>query len=220
VWSLVLHLVVVLASLGAMWNSSREQAVVAAPQTFDISVVPLSALNTVLPKGEPETAEPKVAIQKKQTLAKPLTPPQPKDKQTISPAKDPSHIKSSASTNAAATTEVASTDAVRGSPTSASAAETARISYQDLVATRLAAAKRYPERAVRRNTAGSGVVKLLIESSGEVSQFEILKSTSSAILDEELKDMVERAAPFPPFPNDLQRNTLAIVVPVSFRLEM
>jgi protein TonB len=88
-----------------------------------------------------------------------------------------------------------------------------------MVATRLAQSKRYPERALRKNVNGDGAIRIQISSNGDVSHFEIVQSTSSTILDEELKDMVERASPFPPFPPDMRRDTLAVIVPVSFRLE-
>jgi protein TonB len=88
-----------------------------------------------------------------------------------------------------------------------------------MVATKLARAKRYPERALRRQTTGDGTIRIKIDASGDVTDFEIVESTSSPILDEELREMVERAAPFPPFPADLGRASLALVVPVSFRLQ-
>jgi protein TonB len=94
-----------------------------------------------------------------------------------------------------------------------------RISYQDMVATRLARAKRYPERALRRHMTGEGRIRIVIAADGEVTDFQVVSSTNSEILDAELAAMVDRAAPFPPFPNDMTKTTLAVVVPVAFRLE-
>lgn len=96
--------------------------------------------------------------------------------------------------------------------------ELARISYQDMIATLIAKAKRYPESALRRHTQGKGVVRVTISASGRVEEFELVDSTDSPILDEELQDMVERASPFPPFPQDLKRDSIVIVLPVAFQL--
>jgi TonB family protein len=66
---------------------------------------------------------------------------------------------------------------------------------------------------------GEGAIRLEISSDGSLSNVEILRSTETQILDEELKAMAERAAPFPAFPSDLRKNKLALVVPIAFRLE-
>jgi protein TonB len=95
----------------------------------------------------------------------------------------------------------------------------ARVSYQDLIATKLARAKRYPDRAVRNRITGSGVIRLKIDPTGDVVGAEVTTSTQSSILDEELLRMVDRAAPFPAFPAAMSQSQLALLVPVSFRLE-
>jgi protein TonB len=83
----------------------------------------------------------------------------------------------------------------------------------------LAHAKRYPERALKRRVTGEGTIKIEIQSDGSLSDFQIIQSTDTTILDEELKAMVERAEPFPAFPNDLRKQSLTLVVPIAFRLE-
>jgi protein TonB len=96
--------------------------------------------------------------------------------------------------------------------------EQARVKYQDAVATLLVRAKRYPERAIKRHMTGEGKIRIAIASDGTVSDVEVLQSTGSDILDEELQAMVDRASPFPPFPEDLKKTSLALVVPIAFRL--
>jgi protein TonB len=93
------------------------------------------------------------------------------------------------------------------------------VKYQDAVASILARAKRYPERAIKRRMTGEGTIRIEIAADGSLSNFEILKSTDSSILDDELRAMVHRASPFPAFPTDLHKTSLALVVPVAFRLE-
>jgi protein TonB len=88
-----------------------------------------------------------------------------------------------------------------------------------MVATLLAKSKRYPERAVRGRITGSGSLRITISSTGNVERVEVVESTQSTVLDEELLRMVGRAAPFPAFPADMSHGDVTIVVPVSFRLE-
>jgi protein TonB len=97
--------------------------------------------------------------------------------------------------------------------------EKARINYQDMVASLLARTKRYPERALRRRTTGDAAIRIEIAADGSLSAFNIIRSTDSPILDEELKAMVDRAAPFPPFPPDLRKSSLALIVPITFKID-
>lgn len=202
-------------------------------QILDVTIIPLSALDTLLPKGspeppkqqsvvlpdedspmaEPEKKAPKVVQEKKQEKAA-VRP----RKQKKVPAETQSNKSSSEDTNASATASL--------SPSRLGVAngediplQQARISYQDMVATLLAKAKRYPERALKRGMVGEGSVRLEISSDGSLTKFEIVRSTDASILDEELRAMVRRAAPFPAFPSDLRKNSLALIVPIAFRLQ-
>jgi protein TonB len=101
----------------------------------------------------------------------------------------------------------------------ASQSTEARISYQQLVTSLLSRAKRYPERARRRGETGTGTIRLQLDAQGEVVASSVISSTGSETLDDELNALVDRAAPFPPFPQGLTAQTLTFTVPVSFRLQ-
>ena len=83
----------------------------------------------------------------------------------------------------------------------------------------LARAKRYPERALKRRMTGEGSIRIEIAHDGSVAGFQIVRSTDAPILDDELRAMVDRAAPFPSFPSDLRKRSLALIVPIAFRLD-
>lgn len=181
---------------------------------YDIEFVPLSSLETVLPKGAPpqKVSAPDVEHP---------TNPHPQVN-SYSPPRVP------ATRNAAKVQEMAKPVTTTSSASSApvgvpngdsSTLEKARVNYQDMIASMLARAKRYPERALRRRMTGEGTVRIEIASDGSIAEFNIVESTDSPILDEELKAMVDRAAPFPAFPPDLRRQSLALVVPITFRLD-
>lgn len=233
--SACLHLSALLVVLLCYWLSESDLQGKAHDLDITVSFVPLSELETNLPKGvqnpvpaqEPKAAEPatppkpqpqpKTKPEEKQS-AKILEPKKVAPKKTQDEPKDlPPSSDSSQKPNDPPASLNSSTLGVSNGTGDPS--EPARISYQDMVATILARAKRYPERALRRHTTGEGTIRIRIAADGDVTAFEIVRSTSSPILDDALQEMVERAAPFPPFPQGLTKDSLSIVVPVSFELQ-
>jgi len=191
----------------------------------NISIIPLSALNTNLPAGaerpfplaspplaNKESSPPSQTAPEKEapTLSLSKSSPQESRSDRAMPKDSDKIMRESSHQNSSSTLGVSNGDGDPSLP--------ARVSYQDMVATLIAKSKRYPERALRRHTTGSGTVRLTIIPTGDVEEIEIVQSTSSPILDQELKEMVERASPFPPFPKDLTRDSLVVVLPVAFQL--
>jgi len=213
----------------SLWTKS---GLVGTPQeeVIDVTIVPISALDTLLPKGDAEAvvaAPPLDVLKKEDPKTKPPaerpieavidTPPSRAPKPKAQPeSPSTSKAKDSDRPSAEATSSTGKIGVSNGTDISL---EQARISYQDMIATLIARAKRYPERALKRRMTGEGAIRLEISSDGSLSNVEILRSTETQILDEELKAMAERAAPFPAFPSDLRKNKLALVVPIAFRLE-
>lgn len=186
-----------------------------------IFLVPLSALETNLPprvvleqKSLPAPTQVPAHSLPKQPLPKQPLPKQPMTRIVARAIKAQEQSAPSYGNTGSTIQSSQAATAANGDPS-----EPARISYQDMVATLIARAKRYPEHALRRHTTGDGIIRIKISSGGSLTDLEIIRSTDSPILDEELKDMVHRAAPFPAFPNDLRKNSLALTVPVSFQLK-
>jgi protein TonB len=212
--SALLHMT--LALLG--WNliSSRATlSTVEVTRLYDIEVVPLSALETSLPKGAPTPKPPEAA---RQELSPQHTVEREKETKVVSPL--PRVTQSSREPSSARAATPSDPKQTLGVPNGeATGLEQARINYQDMVASLLARAKRYPERALRRRMTGDATIRIEIAADGSLSEFDIIQSTESPILDEELKAMVDRAAPFPAFPPDLRKQSLALVVPITFKLD-
>jgi protein TonB len=260
--SLLAHLGVIVAVLRGV-SYIRTPELIGTPvdpimlKALDVSLIPLSARDTVLPKGVPigpqsssaeqvsppsptpvsqPKVEPQVPLRREvEASAKPPVKQERKKKpeqewsssQRVSPerlkerhAERASPTGGSSMTPPQAGSSSATTSSVHsfGVPEGTASLEQARISYQDMVATRLARVKRYPERAIRRRMTGEGTIRLEISADGSLEAFQIVRSTEVPILDDELRAMVERASPFPAFPRDLKKNTLALIVPVAFRL--
>lgn len=214
------HVVVALAFLAGSFFSDPAAAV--APLEIDVTFVELSALETQLPKSGGEAAPSVSPVVAKPTEEKPVSV-APKKPQVEKKKIDE---KPKSSSQAPQTQPAASSAGVGGGPSvpngvsnGVEGLEKARLNYQDMVATMLARAKRYPERAVRNRITGSGTLRVKINPQGEVLSSEVVTSTQSVILDDELQRMVERAAPFPAFPPDMVMSQVALLVPVSFRLE-
>jgi protein TonB len=81
------------------------------------------------------------------------------------------------------------------------------------------AQQRYPERARRRGLEGDLVVRFVIGRDGKVTDKEIVRPSSSVLLDDEALQMIERADPFPSVPiNYRVGEELAFRIAVQFTL--
>jgi protein TonB len=78
--------------------------------------------------------------------------------------------------------------------------------------------KRYPEGAKLRHQEGVVSLRFTMDRVGHVLSFDIAKSSGSAALDAEARDLIQRAQPLPPLPTEFGRETLDLVVPVEFFL--
>jgi len=221
--STTLHLLLVAGAFAAYyWRPTNP---IGEPQEiYTVSVLTLSELDTVLPQGSaapaaqqnPLTSSPSTVVR-----AAPVAPApraiemKQSPKVSQGPSMPPQDLNPTSSRSVA---DRESSGPVGVSNGDAIALEQSRVKYQDAVATLLVRAKRYPERAIKRHMTGEGKIRIAIASDGSVSEVEVMQSTGSDILDEELQAMVDRASPFPPFPADLKKSSLALVVPIAFRL--
>ncbi len=235
------HLVGLVAGwlvLHTYFPAKQEVLLPQAPEYFDISIVPLSAFETVLPKGAPvEKSVEASPIPEKETPPEPVKekpqPPEvvvpkkklesPKQAKQKPEQKPEQKIASGPPASSVAPALVSNAQSPGQQPGFVNGTgpsnEKARLNYQEAVASLLARAKRYPERALRRGVTGEATIRIEIRADGSLAGFEILRSAGASVLDEELRSMVDRASPFPSFPGDLQRQSLALVVPVAFTIK-
>lgn len=190
-----------------------------SPLTIDVSIVDISELETVMSpavvgRSDDPKARPRIPDQV-ETVERKAAPPKPKELVKDTSATVSKKVAPSTESVAAVAPPVGESTIGGGSEV----VEKARVSYRDMVAAKLARAKRYPERAVRNMITGRGSIRLKIDAHGEVVSADIAESTQSDLLDDELLRMVDRAAPFPVFPEGMKQTELSLLVPVSFRLE-
>jgi protein TonB len=90
--------------------------------------------------------------------------------------------------------------------------------YSALVSARLAAVKSYPAEARRLRQQGVAVLVLTLSRAGSVLKWQIMRSSGSEILDQEVARMVGAAAPFPRFPDIMTQSQETFAVPINFFL--
>ncbi len=90
--------------------------------------------------------------------------------------------------------------------------------YAGKIHSRIARAKRYPHSARAAGEEGTVKVKFTVGPTGSVSGIRVAKSSGFASLDQAAIDAVSRAAPFPPLPACVGRDSLTLRLSVSFHL--
>lgn len=91
--------------------------------------------------------------------------------------------------------------------------------YLQEIKERLETCKRYPLKAKREGVEGTFFVSFTLLYNGETQAIKLEKSSGHQILDQEASAIVERASPFPPFPQDILKKKLIITFPVTFRID-
>lgn len=86
--------------------------------------------------------------------------------------------------------------------------------WRDRVVTRLQNAKRYPTGA--GGAQGEAMIRFSLSRDGRVLSRSLVRSSGNSALDEEALAMVNRAAPFPPFPPSISGPSVVLPVPVRF----
>lgn len=106
----------------------------------------------------------------------------------------------------------------RKAATTRDGGDKARSRYEGKVQARLRRAQRYPREARPRKLEGTATVGFTVVRSGAVTGIRLLRSSGHDILDTAALDVVRRAAPMPPIPDDVGRPEIRFTVPIRFTL--
>lgn len=82
----------------------------------------------------------------------------------------------------------------------------------------LNAYRNYPHVARIHRQEGTVELRFSLDRSGHVLSYDVVGSSGFAALDDEAREMIRRADPFPPVPADYQGETLDLTVPLIFSL--
>jgi len=95
----------------------------------------------------------------------------------------------------------------------------AQAQYLSLIRARILARRHYPHLARQRHQEGVVRVRFRLSPAGALSQgVEVVRPSGFGLLDEQARQCVLAAAPFPPFPSELPRDHLTIEVPIVYHL--
>ncbi|MEF3194313.1 MAG: energy transducer TonB [Halothiobacillaceae bacterium] len=79
--------------------------------------------------------------------------------------------------------------------------------------------KHYPRMARRLGLEGRVVVAFTVEADGRLARVRVVESSGSEVLDEAALEAVRQAAPFPPFPDGVERRQWDFTLPLLFSLD-
>jgi protein TonB len=173
----------------------------------------------VLPKPEPEKKKAEQAKPdkpkekpKKDKVEKPKPKPEPEPDVAQEPALEPAQ-QQAAKAAAPVPPSVA--------PAAPSAADVARVAnakvtWQGMLEAHLRKFRKYPRSALRRNIEGTVLVRFRMDRDGEVLSYSVVRSSDHDVLDEAALDMIERADPLPPLPDEVPGESIEIIIPATF----
>ncbi len=189
-----------------------------------------------VPDPEPQLVQEKPSDEDPEPQPAPVDLPKPKPEPTIVPKKvaqkdPPRQEKESTPREASADTQQAESLAT---PTAATLAATSqstsrqsdntgmltqkRATWEGRLAAHLERHKRYPYMARSRREEGTVVLRFIMNRDGEIIESHVDQGSGSFLLDREVKDMLHRAKPLPPPPEDIAGNQLELVLPIQFAL--
>lgn len=100
-----------------------------------------------------------------------------------------------------------------------------KANYEMLLASQIEKHRYYPPMALRLQREGVPVVKLCLGRKGELLELSLEKSSGEKILDEAALDIIARAQPFPPLPEEYSRyleqmglDRFVFYAPIGFRI--
>ena len=232
--AMLLHLIVAAVALWSPTRTPQGQAVAAGTGGVEISLGPAgsaagsSQQETASeelseaepdPQPEPETKpepepEPEPRPEPVQQAQQPtITEPLPS--QASAPAPPPAASVAGSSGNSGST-QLDNTGS--GDNSAGGALPGDRKDYAATLLAWLERHKEYPRRARLRRQQGTVQLYFMVDRAGKVLDYRIEQGSGHRALDDEVLAMIERAQPLPTMPEDLEKETLELVVPVQFFL--
>lgn len=235
-WPLSLAAAAILHATAFVWISTSPKPVapiVLGSEAVELNFEVAAEVAAVAQPAVPEPAAPRPA----EPAPAPERPPKPKPAPKLEPAPEPVPEPSPkpVAPEPAATT-VSEPVPVEPAPASAPASaapvatpSTARTrftgkparnvrSYFGQITAWIDANKDYPADVKKKKQQGTVVVKFTIGRDGRLLASSIKQSSGHALLDQAALSTLARAAPFPPIPDFVGRETLSVAVPIDYSL--
>jgi protein TonB len=94
----------------------------------------------------------------------------------------------------------------------------AQSTYVNLIRNRILARRQYPQLARQRREEGVVRLRFTLSSGGSLQGVQVVTPSGSQLLDDQARQCVLSAGPFPSFPLDLRRDSLTLEVPIVYKL--
>ena len=94
-----------------------------------------------------------------------------------------------------------------------------RADYLSRLHSKLVRSRRYPQSARRDGIEGIVQIGLTINRAGRVTAFRITRGSGFDILDEEVRNMIDRAQPLPRMPDSMELSQITINMAIRFKIE-
>lgn len=92
-------------------------------------------------------------------------------------------------------------------------------SWQREVAKTVASKQVYPRSALRQELEGSAKVRITMDRTGAIANFELIESTGHDELDREVPKLIERINPLPTPPAEMADADLTFILPLAWALQ-
>ena len=89
--------------------------------------------------------------------------------------------------------------------------------WQKAVAERIASKQTYPRSAVAREIEGRAQVRLSVDPSGEITNYEVVKPTGEDVLDREIPKLIKHLSPLPSLPAG--QDSITFIMPLTWSLD-
>lgn len=223
------------AALLSRWNESSDLVanaplimvdlapVAVAPTTTPNEMPPdivESKLVEPTPEPEPEPEPPKQVELPPDPAPEPelsavLPPPKPPEKKV---EKKKPRQRTASIARAASTADNKSDRAAAPMPGASERDLNAMPNWTSQLVSRLERHKRYPSEAQSRGETGVVRLAFSVDRGGGVHNVRIVGSSGSSLLDRETLSLVERAAPLPAPPSEMNGSQIAVVVPIRYNM--
>jgi periplasmic protein TonB len=204
---------------GLSWAASPPNASGAPVFAVEIAAAPPAPApeTKAAPPSPPEVKpEPPKPVPAELPVPRPKPPapkPQPKPVAAATPAPSP------APSAAPAPEPEAKTTAAPAPGANAQAALARATSWQGELLGRLEQFKRYPRSAQAKRRQGAAIVAFTIDRDGRLLAKRLNRSSGHDDLDTEALDLLDRAQPLPPPPENIPGERIELVVPIQFYLK-
>ncbi len=91
--------------------------------------------------------------------------------------------------------------------------------WQRQIAKVVAKKQVYPRSALQREIEGQAKVKVTVDRTGKIANYEIIQSTGSTVLDRAVPRLMARIDPLPAPPADAEDNKLTFILPLAWVLQ-